>query len=142
MKLAARVTVAPAEPIDAAASPPWESVRAEAYASTDIGPDSPVHYLHPSRQVSLDPAIRDYVRVSFPPGRPVFAGALELMRRLKDDFIYEPGATTVTTTPAADPVLSLPLTVEPSTVSEPFLEKIAPPASAPPLMADRCCSRK
>jgi transglutaminase-like putative cysteine protease len=101
VKLAARVTVAPAEPIDAAASPPWESVRAEACASDDIGPDSPVHYLHPSRQVSLDPAIRDYVRVSFPPGRPVFAGALELMHRLKDDFTYEPGATTVTTTPAA-----------------------------------------
>jgi transglutaminase-like putative cysteine protease len=101
VRLAARVTVAPAEPVDAEASPPWESVRAEANASADIGPDSPVHYVHPSRQVTLDPAIRDYVRVSFPPGRPVFAGALELMRRIKDDFIYDPGATTVRTTPAA-----------------------------------------
>jgi transglutaminase-like putative cysteine protease len=99
--LAARVTVAPAEPVDAEASPPWESVHAEACASADIGPDSPVHYVHPSRQVALDPAIRDYVRASFPPGRPVFAGALELMRRIKDDFIYQPGATTVRTTPAA-----------------------------------------
>jgi transglutaminase-like putative cysteine protease len=101
VKLAARVAVAPAAPIEAGASPPWESVRAEAYASADVGPDSPVHCVHPSRLVALDPAIRDYARLSFPPGRPVFAGALELMRRIKDDFIYEPGATTVTTTPAA-----------------------------------------
>jgi transglutaminase-like putative cysteine protease len=101
VKLAARVTVAPATPIDAETSPPWESVRAVTYATTDIGPASPVHYIHPSRQVSLDPAIRDYVRLSFPPGRPVFAGAVELMQRIKDDFAYEPGATTVTTTPSA-----------------------------------------
>jgi len=105
VKLAARVTVAAAEPLDAEASPPWESVRAETYASTDIGPDSPVHFVHPSRQVSLDPAIREYARASFPPGRPVFAGAVELMRRIKDDFAYEPGATTVTTTPSAAFVL-------------------------------------
>jgi transglutaminase-like putative cysteine protease len=101
VKLAARVTVAAAEPLDAEASPPWESVRAETYASTDIGPDSPVHFVHPSRQVSLDPAIREYARVSFPPSRPVFAGAVELMRRIKGDFAYQPGATTVTTTPSA-----------------------------------------
>jgi transglutaminase-like putative cysteine protease len=101
VKLAARVTVAPAEPIDAKASPRWESVRADAFARADIGPDSPVHFVHPSRQAPLDPATREYARASFPAGRPVFAGAVELMRRIKDDFTYEPGATTVTTTPAA-----------------------------------------
>ena len=50
-------------------------------------------------QVSLDPEIRDYARESFPPGRPVLDGAIELMRRIKADFTYEIGATTVTTTP-------------------------------------------
>jgi transglutaminase-like putative cysteine protease len=101
VKLAARVTVAPAEAIDAGASPPWDSMRADACASADVGPDSPVNYVHRSRQVTLDPAIRDYARTSFPPGRPVVAGAVELMQRIKDDFIYDPGATTVTTTPSA-----------------------------------------
>jgi transglutaminase-like putative cysteine protease len=101
VKLAARVTVAPAEPIDAVASMPWERAREDSYASVDIGPESPVHYVHPSRQATLDAAISNYVRPSFPPGRPVFAGAAELMRRINDDFSYEPGATTVTTTPAA-----------------------------------------
>jgi transglutaminase-like putative cysteine protease len=101
VKLFARITVAPAPPIDAEASPPWESVRADACACTDIGPESPVHFVHPSRMVSLDPAIRDYARASFPPRRPVFAGAVELMERIKADFVYESGATTVTTTPSA-----------------------------------------
>jgi transglutaminase-like putative cysteine protease len=101
VKLAARISVAPAAAADPAASPPWESVRAGAAASTGIGPASPVHFVHPSRQVSLDAAIRDYARESFPPGRPVLAGAMELMQRIKEDFTYEPGATTVTTMPSA-----------------------------------------
>jgi len=100
VKLAARVSVAAMTPTDPDATPPWESVRTQTYASEDVGPASPVHFVYPSRQVSLDPAIRDYARDSFAPGRPVLAGAAELMRRIKDDFVYEPGATTVTTTPS------------------------------------------
>jgi transglutaminase-like putative cysteine protease len=58
-----------------------------------------VHYLFPSRQVSLDPEIRTYAAESFPARRPVLDGALDLMRRIKADFVYEPGTTTVQTTP-------------------------------------------
>ena len=49
--------------------------------------------------MSLDPEIRDYVRESFPPGRPMLEGAIDLMKRIKDDFVYEVGATTASTTP-------------------------------------------
>jgi transglutaminase-like putative cysteine protease len=100
VKLAARVSVEAVAPIDFDKSPPWESVRADSYASEDIGPASPVHFIYPSRQVSLDPEIRDYARKSYAPGRPVLAGAAELMQRIKADFVYELGATTVTTTPS------------------------------------------
>jgi transglutaminase-like putative cysteine protease len=100
VKLAARVSVEPVAPTDFDKSSPWESVRADAYGSEDIGPASPVHFIYPSRQVPLDPEIRDYARESFAAGRPVLAGAVELMRRIKNDFAYEPGATTVTTTPS------------------------------------------
>jgi transglutaminase-like putative cysteine protease len=100
LKLAARVAITPVAPTDPDKSPPWESVRADTYASEDIGPSSPVHFVYPSRLVSLDPDIRDYARKSFAPGRPVLSGAVELMRRIKDDFAYEPGATTVTTPPS------------------------------------------
>jgi transglutaminase-like putative cysteine protease len=101
IKVAARVAVeAPVEPAPSE-TPPWEEVRAVAMTTSDIGPTSPAHFLFPSRQVSLDPEIADYARKSFRPGRPVFDGASEVMRRIKADFVYEPGATSVGTTPSA-----------------------------------------
>ncbi len=100
VKLAARVAIEPATVAAADATPPWESVRAEAFASEDMGPSSPVHFIYPSRQVALDPEIRGYARRSFAAGRPALAGAMELMNRIKADFTYEIGATTVTTTPS------------------------------------------
>ena len=49
--------------------------------------------------MSLDPEIRDYAAVSFPPGRAVLDGATDLMNRIKTEFVYEVGATTASTTP-------------------------------------------
>jgi transglutaminase-like putative cysteine protease len=99
VKLAARVAVdAPLIP-EPSSTPAWEAVRDEAFAVSDIGPLSPAHFLFPSRMVSLDPEIRDYVRESFPPARPILEAAIELIHRLKADIVYEIGATTVTTTP-------------------------------------------
>jgi len=80
-------------------TPPWEAVRQAAFASSDLSPLAPAHYLFPSRQVSLDPDIRDYAAESFPPGRPVLEGAMHLMHRIKTEFVYEVGATTASTTP-------------------------------------------
>ena len=81
------------------ATAPWEAIRDAAFASTDLSPNSPAHYVFPSRQVSLDPEIRAYAAESFPPGRPVLEAAVDLMRRIKTDFVYEIGATTASTTP-------------------------------------------
>ncbi len=99
VKLSARVAVDAADELDALATPAWEAVRDEAFATSDIGPLSPAHFLFPSRMVSLDPEIRDYTRESFAVGRPLLDAAIELMNRLKSDIVYEIGATTVTTTP-------------------------------------------
>jgi len=107
VKLAARIAVDPSphpspdkgDEAAAPETPAWEAVREEAFATSDIGPSSPAHFLFPSRLVSLDPEIRDYARESFPAGRPVLDAAIELMNRLKADITYEIGATTVTTTP-------------------------------------------
>jgi transglutaminase-like putative cysteine protease len=101
IKVAARVAVeAPEEPVPPE-MPPWEEVRTAVMMTSDIGATSPAHFLFPSRQVSLDPEIADYSRKSFLPGRPVFEGATDLMRRIKADFVYEIGATSVATTPSA-----------------------------------------
>ena len=97
VRVAARIAVerAPALP----ATPPWEAVRAAAFASADLAPASPAHFLFPSRQVSLDPEIRAYAAESFAPGRAVLDGAIDLMNRIKAEFTYEVGATTASTTP-------------------------------------------
>src|SRR6195256_3116062 len=99
VRVAARVAVKSEDPPRASSTQPWEEIRDAAFASTDLSPNSPAHYLFPSRQVSLDPEIRAYAAESFSPGRPVLEGAVDLMRRIKTDFVYEAGVTTATTTP-------------------------------------------
>jgi transglutaminase-like putative cysteine protease len=99
VRVAARVSIDANDDLDPLSTPAWETVRDAASACTDLGPQAPAHFLFPSRQVSLDPSIRNYTEASFPPGRPILDGAIDLMRRVKDDFVYEPGATTASTTP-------------------------------------------
>jgi transglutaminase-like putative cysteine protease len=99
VKLSARVTVDPPDEIAPEMTPPWEQVRDEASTTSDIDPLSPAHFLFPSRLVSLDPNIRDYIRQSFPPGRPILEAAIDVIERIKADLVYEIGSTTPTTTP-------------------------------------------
>lgn len=99
IRLTARVSVDSLIEVSPRATPAWEAARDQAFATTDIGPTSPAHFVFASRMVSLDPEIRDYAQESFSPGRPVLDAAVELMHRLKSDIAYEIGATTVTTTP-------------------------------------------
>jgi transglutaminase-like putative cysteine protease len=99
IKLTARVSVDPLTEPDPLATPAWEMVREQTFGTSDIGPASPAHFVFASRMVSLDPDIRDYAQFSFASGRAILDGAIELMRRLKSDIVYEIGATTVTTTP-------------------------------------------
>lgn len=99
VKVSARIAVDPFVVPEAQTAPAWEAVQEEVFASTDIGPMAPGHFLFPSRMVSLDPEIRDYVRISFPPGRSILEAATELTRRIHNDMTYDSGATTVTTTP-------------------------------------------
>jgi transglutaminase-like putative cysteine protease len=99
VRVAARVAVKSDAALAVETTPPWEEVRAVAFASLDLSPNSPTHYLFASRQVSLDPEIRAYAAESFSPGRPLLDAAVELMKRIKADFVYEIGATTASTTP-------------------------------------------
>jgi transglutaminase-like putative cysteine protease len=99
VRVAARIAVDRPSSNQPVPTPPWEAISAAAAAHSDLSPEGPAHYLFPSRQVSLDPEIRDYVAMSFPPGRPVLEGAADLMRRIKSEFVYEVGATNASTTP-------------------------------------------
>ena len=99
VRVAARVALDRAAAAQPVATRPWEEVRAEAFACADLAPMAPAHYLFPSRLVSLEADIGAYAAMSFAPGRAVLDGASELMGRIKDDFNYQPGATTTMSTP-------------------------------------------
>jgi transglutaminase-like putative cysteine protease len=95
--LAARVVVVRPEPLVAGLAPDWRAVRQAALASTSLVADSPSHHLFASRLVPLHAGATDYARSSFPKGRSVLEGALDLARRIKQDFDYDPAATDVST---------------------------------------------
>ena len=89
-----------APPIAFAFATAWEGIRAKTLASRRLGPDGAAAYLYPTHRTPIVPAITDYARQSFPPGRAIIEAAAELMNRIKADFRYDPGATDVST-PAA-----------------------------------------
>ncbi|MGN7127181.1 transglutaminase family protein [Methylorubrum thiocyanatum] len=95
-----RVAVERPAPPPPEAGPSWEAVRAASLALPSLGPDGPAHFQFPSQRVPLDPAVTDYARTSFLPGRSAYGGAVELMHRIREDFRFDAKATTVSTPPA------------------------------------------
>jgi transglutaminase-like putative cysteine protease len=75
----------------------WEAVRDQAFASASLGPQSPAHFLPPSRFVPRFQPAADYAAQSFLPGHPVLEAAIDLMQRMRKDFTYDPKATIVST---------------------------------------------
>jgi transglutaminase-like putative cysteine protease len=54
-------------------------------------------FVFASPLITLGSAARDYATLSFAPGTPVLAGAVELTRRIYTEFSYDKSATTVDT---------------------------------------------
>ena len=77
--------------------PPWEEVAALLRRGLGVETVEASEFTLPSPKVTLSDAVAAYVAPSFPPGRPVVAGALDLMHRVHAEFDYEPGATSVST---------------------------------------------
>lgn len=99
VELSARIEVDPPVPLLTSATPPFEAIAAAAIGSRDLGPRSPAHHIFPSRSVPFSDAITGYAAESFTVGRPILGGAMDLMRRIKADFRYEPGTTDAATLP-------------------------------------------
>ena len=75
---------------------PWEQARPseqpgdpEAWLAADFTFASPY--------VEVPPAVVEYLRPSFTPGRPVGDAVVELMHRVHEDFTYKFGSTSVST---------------------------------------------
>ena len=79
---------------DAAASPPWESVVA---APRTRDGWQPAEFRFESAMVAANADARAYAAESFPPERPVLEGLLELNSRIRRDFRFRAGVTTIAT---------------------------------------------
>lgn len=77
----------------------WEEVRASLEAPSDDAARDAVQFLFDSPMTAFKSDIAAYARESFPAGRPLLAGAMELMHRIHADFRYD-----TTVTDAATPV--------------------------------------
>jgi transglutaminase-like putative cysteine protease len=83
--------------LPAGPSPTWETVReALAYGSRPVLLDAS-RFQFESPYVRVKHEFASYARPSFTPGRPVLDAVLALMRRIYDEFDFDPEATTVAT---------------------------------------------
>jgi transglutaminase-like putative cysteine protease len=85
-------------------TPSWESVVQQLAAHADPATLEPCQFVFASPLIELTDGTRAYAHTSFPPGRPLLAGALDLMARIFTEFTYDKGATTVDT--SVDQVLT------------------------------------
>lgn len=76
---------------------PWESVVRRLAVHTRPDELEAFQFIFPSPLVTLPQGIKTYTEPSFPPGKPVLAGALDLMQRIYTEFAYDKSATTVDT---------------------------------------------
>ncbi len=97
--LDARVEVTPPFVPAAADTPAWEEVSAAAFAGGADGYEA-AEFLFDSQHAPAIAAARAYAAVSFPPGRAVLAGVMDLNARIGRDFTFRGGVTSIDTTVA------------------------------------------
>lgn len=79
-------------PPPAAATPAWEDVARAAPRAPEAA-----EFVFDSPLLPGEPGARGYAAPSFTPGRPVLAALVELNGRIRRDFAFRAGATTVST---------------------------------------------
>ena len=78
-------------------STPWDQVYPRLFHDTSDEGLEAIQFAFKTPKTRANEAIRAYALESFPPGRPILAGVLELTRRIYRDFKFDPTATTVST---------------------------------------------
>jgi transglutaminase-like putative cysteine protease len=98
VRATSRVCVLPRfEGLQPDASPAWDDLAAGLRYAAHAPFEPAVAYALPSPFVPRLMALRDYALVSFPPGRPVAAAAMDLMQRVHADFAYVSQSTRIDT---------------------------------------------
>lgn len=91
------VEVSPRPSIAASLAPSWEAVRDAIRSSPQQDDLIPAGMTEPTPLLPLSEAARQYASQTFGCARPWMEAMVELMQRIHDDFEFEPGATTVST---------------------------------------------
>jgi transglutaminase-like putative cysteine protease len=80
-----------------ALSAPWEQVAQGALRSDGELDIAVLQFMSASRHTRVAAEVIDYARPSFPPNRPVLEAALDLTRRIYDEFTFDSTATDIST---------------------------------------------
>ena len=91
------VKLRPAAPFEPAKSLAWEAAVEVVRSSRDAAALEAFEFAFDSPFVTTSEELADFGRPSFPAGRPVAEGLLDLMRRIHREFTYDPEATTLDT---------------------------------------------
>lgn len=95
VSLAAEVEAAFPPPPETA-TPAWEEVR-DAAARGGMDAWQAAEFAFGTAMAPAEPAVGAYVARSFPPGRPILDALLELNARIRADFTFRAGVTTLST---------------------------------------------
>ncbi|MBI1289810.1 transglutaminase family protein [bacterium] len=76
---------------------PWEAARKQMRGDLTTAGLEAFEQVFDSPHVTRSRELADYALVSFPPGRPILEGLLDLNRRINTDFKYAPATTTIST---------------------------------------------
>ena len=83
--------------VSAANVPSWRAAAEAVAAATNPALLRASEFLYDSPHVRVVPAVRDYAQASFGAGRSVLQVALDLNRRIHQEFVFDPRATSVST---------------------------------------------
>jgi transglutaminase-like putative cysteine protease len=89
--------IASEPPIALDAGAPWEAVRKELCYERGAPYEDSSEFSYPSPYAATDPELAAFARESFAPQRPLVAAAVHLMHRIHEEFIFDPGSTTIAT---------------------------------------------
>jgi len=85
------------EALDPSTSPPWSEVRDDLRYQAGAGFQPESEFVFASPFVPLLPQLREYAAASFGDAQPLLIGAMDLMRRIHADFVYDSKSTDVST---------------------------------------------
>jgi transglutaminase-like putative cysteine protease len=92
-----RVSVRAQTPPAPESTLPWEEAARQFRDPVSPAVVEPYQFVFDSPMVHASAELADYARESFPVGTPLLAGVRDLTRRIHEDFMYDPRATTVAT---------------------------------------------